>query len=493
MGGLKSSITFTLAATLAAGMLMINLVLVTFWQRSLLRQQVTQTRSILLSIAATGATQTDTLGKTLRQSGIPCGMVLLENQPQGFTQPECGQTPSLEPLARQAFQSGETVVNFTGTIWTVPAPQKRFLLVAVPVNVEHRRVGAIGAVIPLAPLWQSVHDDQKTILVYILVNVLLLTTIGFFRLARSVIRPIDRLVRISSTYGSGSDAPLLPDKEVGEFRQLFSALNNMIANIEADRQKLRSTVQSLEQSNQKLRDTQQEMVRAEKLASVGRLAAGLAHEIGNPIGIIQGYLELLQRDSLTDDNRTQYSTRAMAELERINRLIRQLLDFARTSTAGKKKININALLLEAMDLFANQKKMEQIRFTSALNADHPLVEIDTEGLRQVLLNLLFNSVDAIREKGAEFPGEVTVATTNIVTDSGQRQTVVSVRDNGRGIDQDNLRSIFDPFFTTKEPGKGTGLGLSVSHSIVEAAGGIIKATSTPGEGTEMQIILPTAE
>lgn len=496
MNGLKSRITFTLAATLMAGMLMITLVIVTFWQQSLLRLQVQETRNLLLDITAPFGAKTIPpvdIKAALQNRGIGCGRIILNGTVLSFTDGNCEQGIPIEPLVRQAFVSGDSVTSFYGTTWAVASFQKRFLLAAAPLQSANKNIGALGVVIPLEPLWQSVRQHRKAVLVYILVNILLLTTIGFFRLARSIIKPIERLVQITSSYDSANHIPLLPDSELGEFRQLSTALQSMVAHIEMDRQKLRRTVESLEASNRKLQETQQEMIRTEKLASVGRLAAGLAHEIGNPIGIIHGYLELLQRGSLKDESRLEYSTRAMAELNRINRLIRQLLDFARSAPAGKNKIDIHSLLPDIIALLSNQKKMEDIKFTSRLDAEHSIVKADEEGLRQVLLNIVLNAVDAIKDKGTDFPGDIVVSTFNSEEKDNRSNIIITAEDNGCGIDPENLGNIFDPFFTTKEPGKGTGLGLSVSHSIIESAGGSIKAVSAPDSGTTISIILPTAE
>ena len=126
-----------------------------------------------------------------------------------------------------------------------------------------------------------------------------------------------------------------------EFGRLNMALNNMLMRIEKDKGTLRETIDSLEEANEELRKAHQEMVRTEKLASVGRLSAGLAHEIGNPIGIIQGYIDLLRQDSLRPEERSQFSQRALAELDRINRLIRQLLNYAGTSSRAFENVEVN--------------------------------------------------------------------------------------------------------------------------------------------------------
>jgi C4-dicarboxylate-specific signal transduction histidine kinase len=325
---------------------------------------------------------------------------------------------------------------------------------------------------------------------YLIVNILLIATIGFFRLVKSTVKPVERLVRMTEEYDEKNDFLLFPSKEGNEFGQLSSSLNRMIRRIDNDRKRLRDTVASLEEANTKLRQTQDEMIRAEKLASIGRLSAGLAHEIGNPIGIIQGYLELLQRQSLSDDDRLQFAQRAASELNRINQLIRQLLDFARSSPSGRQQLHINEQLQDILDLFKARNKMDHIHFHLNLQTHNDIIETSEEGLRQVLLNCLLNAVDAIEEKGKDHQGEIVITSHDETGDDLQPSIAITIQDNGCGIDTSRLTTIFDPFFTTKEPGKGTGLGLSVSHTIIESLGGQISVQSEPGSGTEIKIILP---
>jgi len=297
---------------------------------------------------------------------------------------------------------------------------------------------------------------------------------------------------MTENYDEQDDIVPFYDQGGSEFGRLSMALNRMTRRIDADRQRLRETVESLEAANAQLQKTQQEMIRAEKLASVGRLSAGLAHEIGNPIGIIQGYLELLRRENLSPEDRKEFSERATRELERINRLIRQLLDFARTAPPGKHRIGINPLLDDVVDMVSKRKHMENIHFRLSLEAKDDTVVANEEGLQQVFLNCLLNAVDAIAEKTDDGPGEITVTTLNRDSDDSRPEVVISIRDNGPGIEASDLNNIFDPFFTTKEPGRGTGLGLSVSHAIVEAVGGRISARSEEGKGAEIVVALPVA-
>ena len=229
---------------------------------------------------------------------------------------------------------------------------------------------------------------------------------------------------------------------------------------------------------------------------MGRLAAGLAHEIGNPLGVVQGYVQLLAMGDCQEQERLQYAENALTELGRVDRLMRQLLDHARTGTGVPTEFDVHPLITEITQSLSVQPSINNIHLLLDLNASNSLLCLDCEKLRQVLLNCLLNAVDAVQSrwgKGKE-GGEIHVGTTTKVMDltgGEDTQCMISIRDNGCGIPAEILESVFEPFFTTKEPGAGTGLGLSVSMALVESMQGRIVLSSVEGEGTSLCIILPS--
>jgi signal transduction histidine kinase len=237
------------------------------------------------------------------------------------------------------------------------------------------------------------------------------------------------------------------------------------------------------------------MIRAEKLASVGRLAAGIAHEIGNPIGIVLGYMELLKQDNLSREEHDDFVQRAEKEVQRINTIIRRLLDLARPKEGSVQEVSVHALIEEMIEVMRHQPLMRAIRFTTALEAPHDRIWGNADQLRQVFLNLILNAADAIQSAGRAAEGVITLATSLMANPSGppKRWLNIDVTDNGQGIAADQLENIFDPFYTTKEPGKGTGLGLAVSYMIIEQMGGAIEVQSQYGRGTTMTLRLPTRQ
>ncbi|GAB4342339.1 MAG: hypothetical protein Kow0089_17300 [Desulfobulbaceae bacterium] len=495
--GLKTRIIVTIVLLLTTATLLCGLVITMFWQRSLVQMEADRVAAVL-RVAQTSLDEQQyskrrllsiLIGSLQTDGPLDCVALAAETEKPFLTRGACRHKEQLGAQMRKSLQIRSPLAETGGSSWAVLAPAPEYLLVTVPAPGPDP-LPVLGAVSPLGPVYERIRRSQRIILVYLAVNILLITTIGFFRLVRSTIKPVEHLVSLTEQYDEEPDFHLVRAEASTEFGRLTSALNSMLQRIENDRRQLRETIASLEKANARLEQTREELVRTEKLASIGRLSAGLAHEIGNPIGIIQGYLELLQRPTLSDDDRLQFAGRAADELNRINRLIRQLLDFARSSPAGLQPLHVNRLLQDMLDLFKARRKMDHIRFRLDLRTGNDLVESSEEGLRQVLLNFLLNSVDAIEEMGADHGGEIVISSSDTTLDDGRPALAITIRDNGCGIDPEQLPTIFDPFFTTKEPGKGTGLGLSVSHTIIESLGGRIEVQSEPGKGTKSRILLP---
>jgi signal transduction histidine kinase len=344
-------------------------------------------------------------------------------------------------------------------------------------------------------------QSQKIFLIFIGVNTIILTFVGISRVSRIYLDPLRRLAGRAEDYREEDGLLFSVRKEDNELHQLSRALNLMLGRIAEDKEKLRLSVTSLEKANIDLQNAQKEIIRAEKLASVGRLSAGIAHEIGNPIGIVMGYLDLLKQADEGDDEKSEYIQRTEDELNRINTIIRQLLDLSRPSKEGVELVQVHEIIEDITEVVRYQPMMSDIRIELALQAPDDRVMADPNQLRQVFLNLMINAADAIAASSttAEEGGRIAIESTATPASEGasgnesrESMLTVAVSDNGPGIAEENLSTIFDPFFTTKEPGKGTGLGLSVSFMIVEGIGGRISAESRKGGGTVMMLTLPLA-
>jgi signal transduction histidine kinase len=314
-------------------------------------------------------------------------------------------------------------------------------------------------------------------------TVLLLT---YVLLTYFIVRPIDRLRMASERLAAGRLGTSVPVQGAAEVARLAATFNEMAAQLRADRAALQDRLEDLERTTAELTSAQEQLMRSARLAAVGRLSAGVAHEIGNPLAAIRGLLDLLQMGDLDPEEEREFIGRIQRETERIHRTIRDLLDFSRSEPADRDRIESSADLAEVVSdtvkLLDRQNRFREIELALALDHDLPRVRGDEERLRQLLLNLLFNAADALGGKG-----RVEVRATN-----GGGVVQLRVEDDGPGIDREILNQIFDPFVTTKPAGQGTGLGLAVCHTIVERLGGSISAANREQGGAVFEVRLPAA-
>ena len=342
------------------------------------------------------------------------------------------------------------------------------------------------------------HPYQKIVLFYILLNTLFLALFGFYLIYRSTIRPINRLVKRAEEFKEGDTFFLTSSAEQNEFGKLSSSLNVMLRRLEDNKAELKTSISSLEKANLELQQAQEEIIRSEKLASVGRLASGVAHEIGNPIGIVLGYLGLLKGSDLNDEERQDFINRIEKEIGRINRTIRNLLDFSRPSKGEMRAVSVHKIIGDMVDILKPQPMVSDSEIFLDKGAKKDTVLADPDKLKQVFLNLSMNAIDAMgagQSKDESQKNMLSIRTSlspEAKADKRVNKSKIHIEfiDNGSGIPADDLTRIFDPFYTTKEPGKGTGLGLSVSLRIIEDIGGDIKVKSEPGKGTKIIVILP---
>ena len=486
------SLGFTLLLLAAAATLLTNIVILPFWIGDAQVREGQHLRR-LLAASAGGSMQTET--------ALPAGLQrLLAETPgscllwAGTLYPDAadpGCVKTLRPLVEAAAQSGADQVR-PATITPMSLLAPCYLAVAVASHTPDGRVAAIGAAVPLVQVLQPVWSKERIILVYLLCNALVLAALAFVRLLQSQVRPIDRLVEAAENYhGEGLDS-VWPSASGNALGRLAGSIQAMVRRIEEEKRKLAETALELAESNRQLRENQAEMVRAEKLASVGRLAAGLAHEIGNPLGVAQGYLQLMAMEGSEPGEIAEYADRARKELERVDGLIRQLLDFARSSRSRREQFDLHDLLAEMADSLRMQPFLEGIELALDCAAEPSTVFADPEQLRQVVLNCLINSADAIRAQAPAEGGLIRLVTAP-ADEAGRAMLQLAIIDNGEGIEPAMIEAVFDPFFTTKEPGAGTGLGLSVSLSLIESMGGRMRLASAKGEGATVTLLLPVDE
>jgi len=301
-------------------------------------------------------------------------------------------------------------------------------------------------------------------------------------LRRAIAVPVERLLGAAARLDAAraaADLPVLapPGEGGGSLHRAAVAFERTTEALAAARARLAAKLAELAQARESL-------VRSEKLATVGRLAAGVAHEIGNPLGAIAGYAEIargrLERGATAEA--ADFLGRIGADARRIDAIVRDLLDFARPAAPSLGPVALAAAVEAAVRLARPQPRFREVEVTVAVPAGLPPVLADARRLEGVLLNLLLNAADAMGGRG---PLELAAR-----EEAGA--VVVDVLDRGTGIAPEDLPRIFDPFFTTKPPGAGTGLGLSICHRLVESFGGSVVAANREGGGARLTLRLRPA-
>lgn len=419
-----------------------------------------------------------------------CVFVEVEGDVISGSSSECRFRKELLNGSQKTKAMKTPVIDFAGGEWKISLFNREVALFSVPLLDDAGQVyGSINAERSLRAVYSRYQKDLGVAFSYLLVNVIIFSCLGFFRLVRIFFRPLDKLVLMAENYHPDEQSLLPFSDDESAFRKLTMSLNELLDRIERDNRKLRNTVSRLEHSNRELKDKNDLVIRSEKLASAGRLSAGLAHEIGNPLSIIQGYVELLGRDDLSHAEKTLFSRKAQQELDRIKKLIKQLLDFSRPVSAATNEVAVNELIGEVINFLSFENSAHSCPIRGELRAEEDGIIADNDALRQVLINVIFNAIDATAGI-AEKDREIVVATENEDLGTLGPVIIISVKDNGVGIDTEHLHEVFDPFFTTKEVGRGTGLGLYVCHTILDHFGGHITISNRIPAGVEVKIQIP---
>ena len=231
---------------------------------------------------------------------------------------------------------------------------------------------------------------------------------------------------------------------------------------------------------QRLREAQEQMIHKEKIAALGQMAAGVAHEIGNPLSSLSSIVRSFTADPGRDGGREEKLRLMQEQVDRIARIVRELVDFSRPSSFGKSLMHVNEVLRTAMGIARYDDRFKGVHVITSLDHDIPALKLDGDQLLQVFLNILLNAADAMRGSGT-----LTVSSRRM-----NHSVAVQFGDSGPGIAEESLSRIFEPFYTTKDVGKGAGLGLSVSYGIIQGMGGSIRASNQAGRGALFAVEIP---
>lgn len=316
---------------------------------------------------------------------------------------------------------------------------------------------------------RTIHGLLQQMIPLPLISLLLLVVLlGFviFYIGEKVIRPLARITREAEAVARGAFERITPyGDDKNEIHHLVAAVNRMVGELEKRREQL---------------------VQSRKIASIGTLTAGIAHEINNPINNISLILESLLEDEQTMDDaeRRRLYQEAMDQADRASEIVKNLLEFSRASHPRMEETRLEEVVEKTFRLVKNELDLHHIRFVKEVNCDFPPLQLDKGGLQQVLLNLFMNGIQAM-EKGGELKAVIRAAET-------PAEARIDIVDTGPGISPEHISQVFDPFFTTKKVGVGTGLGLSVSYNIIKKSGGRMEVDSRPGQGACFSIFLPLA-
>jgi two-component system NtrC family sensor kinase len=346
----------------------------------------------------------------------------------------------------------------------------------------------------------------SVVLTMLVADGLIFTAFAATLLRRRLVRPLQRLAAAARELADGDRGVRAPADGPRETWEVARAFNEMSEALELRTGALEKAVAELRDSNEQLREARVGLDRAERLAAVGTLAAGVAHEVGNPMGAMLAFVELARRDpGLTEEGR-EHLGRVQQEGQRVRSILRQLLDFSRPPRTERAPVDLLALAEETAGLVRAQRRYAGVSLEVTGEGATPLALADRNSVAQILLNLLLNAMHAVLGAASDAPRvevHVRPVATRVRGDGdeaevGRRRRLDAVEcvvsDNGPGIPEADRGRIFDPFFTTKEPGEGTGLGLSNALRMAEELGGSLGLEDAgSGRGAAFVLRLPTAE
>ncbi|MBN9160659.1 MAG: HAMP domain-containing histidine kinase [Myxococcales bacterium] len=436
-------------------------------------------RAVAAHVAGVRVTDPSALDRTIASHvGEGGALAIGVYGPDGETVATRGLPAEVSLLRAPARPYGEAATRVT-------SPSGRALDVVIP-------SGEDGAVLVRV---RAEDDPARTsqlvrgVALYMTVFAIAILAFAYIVLTRAIVRPIEELARAADRVASGGRDLDLPSQGAREIAELGSSVRAMTARLLKEEQALRSKVEELTTTTKRLGETREQLAGSERMASVGKLAAGVAHEIGNPIAAIMGMHDLIEDAETTDDVRADSLKRMRKETERIHVVVRDLLDYARPEESPAAIRPARALVSEVIDdalnLVRPQREFKAIETKVDLEPDLA-VALSPQRLTQVLLNLLLNAGAAISVAASDKTPTVTVRAKRL-EDGVVR---IEVEDNGPGVPKDIAPRIFDPFMTTKDVGAGTGLGLAVCRGIVEGAKGRIFVDADYADGARFIVELP---
>jgi len=425
---------------------------------------------------------------------------------------------------KEAMESRRLVTRINKSkagFWKVPWGE---VVISAPVRSGGEIVGGIQIVSHITEVRDGVIHYNWNILILLACFSLLMVVVISYSLGHEVVNPIREILAATKRVGDGDLEKELSIKSGNEIGKLASSFNNMMTELRENRIKMVRYVKSLKEINKKLNQAEHHMLRTEKLATVGRLAAGVAHEIGNPLGALYGYLEVIKK-KVSGDEAKELLVKIEKETNRINEIIFGLLDLSRQGKIKNEVIKVNELIEKTVSLLSSQNALSGIDSRLHLKLDVPDLRGDPREYQQAVINIIVNAIESMPSGGvltvrtgttkyrdqemsirepsrregdpqdldfSPMRKKIGQKDRRVELKEGQEVIFVEVADTGKGIKREDLSKIFDPFFTLKDKAgeRGTGLGLAVCERIVKGMGGLIRVESVWGQGSTFTFYLP---
>jgi signal transduction histidine kinase len=547
--GLRARVVLFLAGLTVAMLLLFGVAVTGLLEHHLLEQKRAQGRIALLAIQSQ-LDLTEVLGDTMR-SHVPqnsgprptlgpivrtlvanlelTSLMIVDRQQNivGASREDVAGLVLAEPDLARAMNERKLIHRLVGEESGSPE-----VIFSGPLFQAGAVVGAARFGLPQNDMVVALAKTRHFLYLYAFMDALAITLFGSLVLWQVLVKPIDTMVAATERMAAGDYRVALKTRGAGEIRRLNRALASLAATLQ-DRDAIgRRQVERLERINKELRSAHDQLLHTDRLAYVGRVAAGVAHEVGNPLGAIYGYLEILRDGGNLGDATPQrvppnseIIDRLEKEIKRIDATMRELLNFSRVRESRAEPLDLLARAGETVTIMKRQRGLDNLEINVESVDGLPRALIDPQHYQQILLNILLNAADAMNGRGvidiragtgpynradlmeACLPGapdEQQVPFTDlrrrgiIFSEMGEPYTGaptvrLTISDSGPGMPPDVLARVFDPFFTTKPPGRGTGLGMAVCQQLTATAGGMIRIESREGVGTCVTLIFPAQE
>ncbi len=378
--------------------------------------------------------------------------------------------------------SGYQYMNVTRGIYNEPSCSTSDCHAHPP---EQEKIGVLDMVVSLDQMAYLTHVHHNDVLLSTLLMLIFLSVGHYLMTRRYICKPIEGLLIQTQALSKGDLSARVANPSGDELGELGRSFNQMATNLEQAQLELKDWGSILEHKVEKrtteMLEIQGQLIRSAKLASMGELVAGIAHEINNPLTGILMFASLSSKHGDLPPQIKDNLDLIVAETGRCAKIVRGLLEFAREALPEKKPASINSIIEQTLELVSHQSIFQDVEIIYRLGEDIPEIELDADQWQQVFVNMIINAGQAMPQGGT-----LTITTHLLVA---EKSVNITVEDTGTGISKENLDKIFDPFFTTKAQ-KGFGLGLSVTYGIIRNHGGKVDVQSAEGEGTRFSILLP---